>query len=50
MYWPSEDLDGPLTRAAKNLFSGSALSSASAAQDLISTQFAEKRLRLRLGT
>ena len=50
MYCPSDDLEGPLTRAAKYLLSGSALSSASAAQDLISTQFAEKRLRLRLGT
>ena len=50
MYCPSDDFEGPLTRAAKYFLAGSALSSASAAQDLISTQLAEKRLRLRLGT
>ena len=42
--------DGPLTRAAKRLLSGSASSSASAAQLLISTQLAAKRFRLRRDT
>ncbi len=50
MYCPSEDFEGPLTRAAKRLFSGSASSSASAAHVFISTQLAAKRLRLRFGT
>ena len=49
MYCPSEDFEGPLTRAAKYLFFGSAASIASAAHDFISTQLAEKRLRLRFG-
>jgi hypothetical protein len=49
MNWPSDDLEGPLTRAANCLLSGSALSSASAAHAFIFTQLAAKRLRLRFG-
>lgn len=50
MYCPSDDFEGPLTRAANRLLSGSAQSIASAAEDLISTQLAAKRFLLLRGT